>query len=335
MKGRTVFLLIILGGAFCPGAGAQMWPGQHGQPVPPEVESMYQKGLRFLVAEQEPDGSWSRQNQGQAGPGITAIAVLAFLAHGDDPNVGTYAGPVRKGVRSILAAQNAATGYIGTTMYHHGFSTLALAEAYGTVMEPGIGPALQKAVDLIIACQKTNPKGAWRYAPEARDADTTVAGAQMVALAAARNAGIGVPDDALQKGLAFYRSCQCPDGGIGYTENDQGNAVRTAIACLVLTLNGRKDTDAYKAGAAYLKRGHWRDGTGYTYQYYAEYYMAQAAFHMDEQTWQSWNASNVRTMLAGQQKDGSWQGSMGPGFSTGAALLSLALNYRFLPIYER
>jgi len=34
-----------------------------------------------------------------------------------------------------------------------------------------------------------NTFGAWRYSPESKDADTTVSGAQMVALFAARNAG--------------------------------------------------------------------------------------------------------------------------------------------------
>ena len=98
-------------------------------------------------------------------------------------------------------------------MYNHGFSTLALAEAYGQVQDERIGPALQKAVDLILSSQSQNPNGAWRYAPDSPDADTTVSGAQMVALFAARNAGIGVPDAAIQKALRFFAECQTPDGG--------------------------------------------------------------------------------------------------------------------------
>ena len=102
-------------------------------------------------------------------------------------------------------------------MYNHGFSTLALAEAYGYVHDDRIGPALQKAVDLILSSQSRNPNNAWRYSPESPDADTTVSGAQMVALFAARNAGIGVPEDAIRKALRFFAECQTPDGGIGYT----------------------------------------------------------------------------------------------------------------------
>ena len=36
-----------------------------------------------------------------------------------------------------------------------------------------------------------------------------------------------------------------------------------------------------------------------------------------------------------QMPDGSWPGNKGAAFSTAGALLSLALNYRFLPIYEK
>ncbi len=80
-------------------------------------------------------------------------------------------------------------------MYNHGFSTLALAEAYGAVDDPRLGPALQKAVRLIVSAQEANSLHAWRYSPDAKDADTTVSGAQMVALFAARNAGIPVPEN--------------------------------------------------------------------------------------------------------------------------------------------
>ena len=106
-------------------------------------------------------------------------------------------------------------------MYNHGFATLALAEYYGLTNDSAIGPALKKATNLIVSAQKTNPKGAWRYSPESKDADTTVTGAQMVALFAARNAGIEIPDDAISKGKKFLLECQDEKGGFGYTGNSE------------------------------------------------------------------------------------------------------------------
>ncbi|MGA2702525.1 MAG: hypothetical protein ABSH35_15705 [Isosphaeraceae bacterium] len=43
----------------------------------------------------------------------------------------------------------------------------------------------------------------------------------------------------------------------------------------------------------------------------------------------------VRQLKAAQKPDGSFQGQFGPTLSTSFSLLALALNYRFLPIYER
>jgi hypothetical protein len=305
---------------------------QRGEPVPLEVEKMYLKGLKFLSTELAAGRSVS--SRGESGPGVTGLAVVAMLAHGDDPNVGPYAVAIHKGIKTIIEAADKRTGYIGPSMYHHGFATLALAEAYGSVKQAGIGPTLQKAVDLIVASQKRNSYGAWRYSAESNDADTTVSGAQMVALAAARNAGIGVPDEAIKKGLQFYKNCQDASGGVGYTSAGGPNVTRTAIAALVLTLAGQKDSAAYKAMTGYLKGAGWQEG-GQMATYYMEYYASQAAFHMDDKTWAEWNAENIKRLSITQASDGSWPGTQGPIFSTSAALLSLALNYRFLPIYER
>ena len=53
----------------------------------------------------------------------------------------------------------------------------------------------------IVTSQDQNPHGAWRYQPTAKDADVSVSGAMLVALLAARNAGIGVPDSNIERAL--------------------------------------------------------------------------------------------------------------------------------------
>jgi hypothetical protein len=65
------------------------------------------------------------------------------------------------------------------------------------------------------------------------------------------------------------------------------------------------------------------------------YYAAQAFFQASPEAWNDWNRKNVKTLQSTQNDDGSWDGQFGPTFSTAASLLSLALNYRYLPIYER
>jgi hypothetical protein len=331
---RLLFTCILAG--LAAGAFAQSRTVVIGKdPIPTELDNAYLKGLKYLVSSQKSDGSWG-DNYGQE-PGVVGLAVMAMLAHGDDPNVGPYKEPIRRGIRYILSKMDAKTGQIGTqsmTMYSHGFATLALAEAYGMVDEATIGPALQKAVDFLIACQKRNPTGGWRYTATSTDADTTVSGAQMVALCAARNAGINVPDEVIDKALKYYRSCQDGSGGFGYSGRDGPNLTRTGIAMLVFTLTRQKDTPAYKNAVRYFQTNIAQPGS---HPFYHEYYVAQAAFHCDEATWQAWNANNTSRMLRSQDpSNGSWgQGGFGGAFSTASALLSLALNYRYLPIYER
>jgi len=304
-------------------------PSRH-DPIPAELEAMYLKGLKYLTTTQSRDGSWT-DNQGSQ-PGVVGLAVMAMMAHGEDPNLGPYADHIKRGLDFILRNSNRDNGYIGSSMYNHGFAALALAEAYGSVDDPRLGPALQKAIDLILNSQRRNPNNAWRYSPESQDADTTVSGAQVVALFAARNAGLAVPDEAVVKALRFFQRCQSADGGIGYMGPDGPNSTRTAIGALSWALAKQKDTQQFKNASAYLAGAGFATGH---YPFYHEYYAAQAFFHMSEEAWNEWNARNMKYLATSQRPDGSWEGQHGSTFSTAGALLSLALNYRFLPIYER
>ncbi len=297
---------------------------------PNEVDRVYLRGIGYLVKSQLPEGRWNEMPYG-AEPAVVGLAIVAMLAHGDDPNTGPYALPIKRGLDFILKQQNNTTGYIGRSMYNHGFAALALAEAYGHVYDDRLGPALEKAVRLITSSQARNPMSAWRYSPESVDADTTVSGAQMVALFAARNAGLAVPEDAIQKGLGFFLKCQTPEGGFGYTSGVAPNGARTAIGCLVLALAKEKKSKAFERAFAFLKTA---PGDA-SYQQYFLYYAAQAYFHAAPDAWNDWNRKNLKTLASTQNADGSWDGQFGPTFSTAASLLSLALNYRYLPIYER
>ncbi|NQZ57290.1 MAG: terpene cyclase/mutase family protein [Lentisphaeraceae bacterium] len=304
-----------------------------GDPVSSEVERLYKKGLIYLQKSQGPDGSWSGTG-GHYGsdPGVVGLCTLAILAHGEDPNYGPYSKTVNKALNFIIKTQQSSTGMIGSSMYSHSFATLCLAEAYGAVNDKRVGPALEKAVKLILSSQESNPTGAWRYSPSGKDADTTAAGACMVALFAARNAGLNLPKKSIDRCLAYYKRCQSADGGFGYTSPGSSDAPRSAIGALVFALAHKKKSSTFKRALNYIKnRGHQTDG----YQFYTLYYMPQALFQSDIAYWKSWNDINIKFLKARQTKSGSWNGNNGVAFSTSAALLSLALNYRFLPIYER
>ena len=129
------------------------------------------------------------------------------------------------------------------------------------------------------------------------------------------------------------KRCRGSDGAYGYTSSGSGKPTLTAIGSLCLSLGKDRDSKGYRASLDYLeKRMNYRDRF---YPYYFEYYMSQALFHADEEIWKEWNAKNIRYLATIQQREGSWPGNKGLAFSTSGALLSLALNYRFLPIYEK
>ncbi|MGJ8633163.1 MAG: prenyltransferase/squalene oxidase repeat-containing protein [Luteolibacter sp.] len=326
---------IVSVGAACVFAGAfadgQDLLNRGDETIPPQVDLIYERGLRYLAERQNEDGFWA--DNGGREPGVVGLCVAAFLAHGEDPNNGPYAQVIRRGIDYIISEQNASNGYIGSSMYNHAFATKALAEAYGVIDHPEVAKSLKQAVELILSAQKRSRFGGWRYTPESRDADTTVTGCQLVSLFAARNAGIAVPDEAMKKGLSYLSSCRGGDGSYGYTSAAGGKPTLTAIGSLCLSLAKEKDSKGYKASLAYLEKNlDYRDKH---YPYYYEYYMSQALFHADLEIWQAWNTRNIRYLGTIQSADGSFPGNHGSAFSTAGALLSLAVNYRYLPIYEK
>ncbi len=299
--------------------------------IPAQVDLIYSKGLTYLAQNQNAEGFW----EGGSGrePGVVGLCVAAFLAYGEDPSTGPYADNIRRGINYILAEQKPANGYIGSSMYNHAFAAKALAESYGVVENEKIGPALVKAIDLIISAQERNNFNAWRYNPDSDDADTTVTGCQLVTLFAAKNAGFEVPKKSIEQGLAYLAKCRGSDGSYGYTSSSGGKPTLTAIGSLCLSLAKQRDSEGYEQSLEYLKKNlDYRDRY---YPYYFEYYMSQALFQADEEVWKEWNERNIRYLGTIQSADGSFPGNQGPAFSTAGALLSLALNYRYLPIYER
>lgn len=315
--------------------------------IPRDVREIYDRGLSYLVSTQSEDGSWAGRG-GETGPGVTGMALMVLLASGEDPNFGLYANQIRKALRSIISQQNADTGILGSSMYHHGFGMLALAEAYGAVDDRNlsaggdsnktrsIGQALELAVRAAVTSQKKNSLGAWRYSPDSTDADTSVSGAVLVGLLAARNAGIEVPDESIDKAINYFTKMTSSSGQVAYAGGFGGfdeSVARISIGTLVYSVARRKDLPQFKATLANLTQKLEAQAQGYPE--YGRYYQAQALFQGDVQAWEKWNKLLVKQLKGSQAADGSFNSQFGPTIGTSLNLLALALNYRFLPIYER
>jgi hypothetical protein len=152
-------------------------------------------------------------------------------------------------------------------------------------------------------------------------------------LLASRNAGMDVPDETVNAALEYVRRSTARDGSVAYTGGLGGMGTsmnRSAIATLVAAVSKQKDEQKFAATLKHITtRLEHREAT---YPEYFRYYMAQALFQGDYEAWQKWNAMTVRQLHETQAGDGSFNGTP---FATAMSLLALALNYRFLPIYER
>ena len=352
-------LVVLLAGAAARAEGPLV---KYGDPVPRDVREIYDAGLRHLLKTQDASGAWKSQH---GTPAPTAMGLMVLLASGEDPNFGPYRGPIRRAIRVLLNEQDAGVGYIGgaggnPSMYHHGFAMLGLAEAYGVVddrglwSEPGaeggkgqgrsIGKALELAVRAAVTANKKNRTGGWHYGPEMTSADASVSGAVLMGLLAARNAGIEVPDETIDRAIKYYVSMTGGDGNVGYSGGPgNGTEATTSIGVLVFSIARRHALPQYKQAVAYLEKASSRApraanqmldprGGGSSYEHY---YRAQALFQCDVQAWEKWNTGLVKTLKAMQAKDGSFSMSYGAEVDTPLALLALAVNYKFLPVYER
>ncbi len=325
------------------------------------------KSLAWLAGKQNPDGSWS-DGRYFHNTAISSFALLAFLAQGHLPNQGLYGPEVSKGGRFLMAAalprnvvidgkpKEAAylVGARGGNMYCHGMATLALAELWGSTGDDDIKPILKKATDLIIGSQ--SPQGGWRYEPNPSGADISVTIMQVMALRAAKNAGIHVPDVTLKRAIKYIEACyRKQDGGFTYMPNSgaPGFARTAAGTCILLYTANYSDLPLPKEKLAdkdalprlylehrfpkainYLKQ-HFNDPS---YFYYGHYYAAHTMHQVGGKEWEEWYGRLVKTLLPRQAGDGSFGGDstgVGTVYSTSVATIILSVPAHYLPIFQR
>lgn len=257
-----------------------------GDEITPRQQAAVERGLAWLAAHQNPDGSFGAPNTGYgAHSGITSLAGIAFMSAGNLPGRGRYGETVRKTVdfilknsqQSGLLAAESAHG----VMYSHGFATLFLGEVYGMTGDDRVKEELQRAVRLIEKCQ--NKEGGWRYLPIPYDADISVTICEIMGLRAARDAGIKVEKDVIDKAIAYVRRCQNADGGFSYTANNFGGGggsafERSAAGVASLYYAGVFEGDDLKRGLEYIKQFQAGRGLTFSHPFYGNYYAAQAMF---------------------------------------------------------
>ncbi len=307
--------------------------------ITPQTRLAVERGLVYLAQSQAEDGSYG-STRFPRHVGITALACLAFMADGHMPGRGEYGPNVQRGLDFVLNHATESGLIVADAshgpMYGHGFATLFLGEVYGMTGDPRVRETLLKAVRLIVTTQ--NPEGGWRYQPRPFDADISVTICQVMALRSARNAGLSVPKETIDRAIAYVRQCQNPaDGGFKYMLNSGGSAFpRSAAGVAALYYAGVYEDDALNKGLTYLEQGTnnitFRNGGHY---FYGHYYAAQAMFLAGGEHWEGW-FPKVRDQLGTNQlADGSWTSGHGGPYGTSMSLLILQIPNRLLPIFQK
>ena len=326
------------GEAIAAGVGSGGGPAAF-EEITPASRRAVEKGLAYLASIQQDDGSFGETRYG-AHVGITSLACLAFMADGHMPGRGPYGEVVSKGLdfvldhatESGLIAANTSHG----PMYGHGFATLFLGEVYGMTGDPRCREALLKAVRLIVRTQ--NPEGGWRYQPVPVDADISVTICQVMALRAARNAGLSVPKTTIDRAVSYVRRCQNPgDGGFRYTLSGGGSLFpRSAAGVATLFYAGIYEDEAIERGLEYVHdTGGDHSFAEGSHFFYGHYYASQAMFLAGGEHWARWFPSIRDMIVEAQNSNGSWRANHGNSYGTAMCLLAIQVPNRLLPIFQR
>ncbi|MCC6323095.1 MAG: terpene cyclase/mutase family protein [Phycisphaerales bacterium] len=317
--------------------------------ITPELDEAIARGIEFLCKEQQPDGSFGSGRYAK-NVAVTSLACLALLADGHTPSRGERSKNVLKGLEFILASSTE-TGLIAADssngpMYGHGFATLFLGEVYGMTQGGGetrlaerTHEALVKAIRLIERSQ--NNEGGWRYNPVPFDADVSVTICQVMALRSARNAGIEVPKETIDKAVEYVKQCQNSDGGFRYQLTSGFSAwPRSAAGVATLFYAGIYKDEAIDKGTKYLVNSAMPGGAGNintaAHYFYGHYYSVQAMYLAGGDSWAKWWPAVRAELLRNQRRDGAWDDpSVGPSYGTAMALIVLQMPKRFLPIFQK
>jgi hypothetical protein len=328
-----------------------------------ESEASVRAALKWLADNQERDGRWDPIRHGggkeqrvfgrdrfgagaKADTGISALALLAFLASGHTHEEGLYRENVQRGLEFLVRSQGS-DGNLGgrastyAFMYCHAMATFAVSEAYGMTGDRRLEGAVRRAVMYTITAQ--NPTtGGWRY-NVGEEGDTSQLGWQLMALKSADLAGIPLPAHTRQGAIRYLASVSSGRfGGLAaYRPVEAASRPMTAEALACRHFLGiPPDSRTANEASEYLLADLPGDGEA---NFYYWYYATLGLYQTQNDAWERWNAALQRELLTRQRNSGPLAGSWDPDtvwggyggrvYTTALATLCLEVYYRFMPLY--
>jgi hypothetical protein len=304
-----------------------------------------EKGLQYLINTQKPDGSWSSAD-GNYDIAGTSLGLMAFMVKGHFPGFGRHGAALDRAKNFLIKkGEDSATGVVGG-MYEHGLFTLAMSEMWGMTNNiednKKIQTILERAVQVILRAQ--SPLGGWRYSarPDAGQ-DTSVTAMVFVSLASARQAGILVPTETIDRVVGYLRDQVWNEksGGFGYQGNSGGTLACTGGGAYAAQLCGMRDTEWVQAAIRYLENSPKvfnRKEIGEFH--YAHYYAMQAMVQAGDEHYAKWYPQIRDALIPLQKPDGSWnEGTAEKAeiypHKTPMSIIILGTPHRYIPVYQQ
>jgi hypothetical protein len=358
----------------------------------PETEKAVALGLKWLALHQSPNGRWSLhdyarhlpsaserdlwhpdwdgtgQNDSRGGTSRaergdtagTALAILAFLGHGDTHVAeGPYREMVQRGLRYLVGRQQR-DGDLrdGGNLYMHALATFALCEAYALTKDPQLEEPSRRAMGFTVRSQ--NPDlGGWRYEPypQGRDVDTSVFGWMLMGIKSARLGNIEIDPKCVERMVRYLESARMTSVGGRFAY--QPGLPRTSLAMTAQGLFCQQVLMDFLPPADERAQGRLRRAAGEAVSYmlrnlpvtrdqdgansYYWYYATLAIFQEGGAAWEAWNKRMKEVILKLQlgEEEGTAGGSWDPldrraelggrVYSTAVSILCLEVYYRYAP----
>jgi hypothetical protein len=298
------------------------------------AEEAIARAQAWLASVQRPDGSWDTPH-GRDNTGVIAYAILALMVNGSVPGEGRHGREIGLGLQFLLNKQTE-TGLICSgpqahaPMYQHALSTVTLAEAYGMTLNPRLRTALIKAVGLIVETQHS--EGGWRYQPRVERGDISASVMQVMALRAAAESGIQVPEETLDRAIRFIRKCYNPkEKGFGYMHGGESpKFARSAAGLVCLQTVGLFDDPIIPEVVDYVLRH--TDDLKADHYWYGHYYASIGLYHYGGEPWKTYYPRIKEKILKDWERECRYGSNV---LDTSWAVLILGVPYRYLPIYQR
>lgn len=308
--------------------------------VTPAARRSIHLGIKWLIANQNADGSWGCERGQNPSVALTSLSILVLMADGSTPDRGPYSAQIRRGLRwfdSNKTRSRLLAAYDSTAMgevYEHACGTLMLATLYGMGRHKDDRSAdeneklkemLKDALNKL--CRLQLKDGGFGKSAKGGSSDPGVAA--MAYLALRTGYACGFKDAQVDLGrLKEYGRGVIADGG--------GKIYPTACSLRLFVGHNPREAFVDDVRRQLLSKRLGQDhGKMSEWDYMAAFYSVGALIHDDKsEAWQKWFPYVRDFLIKIQQPDGSWIVEYClhcKVFATTLSLLSLQMPGRYLP----